>query len=81
MAKEKNPDQTGQTAQGPVEKVNPVQVQKFLKGIDYPADKNHLMDHAKNHGADDRVMNMLGRIPSRTYNGPNAISKAIGEQE
>ena len=72
--------QSGQSA-GDMGKVNPVQVQKFLKDVNYPVNKQELMGHAKDHGADDRVMNFLERIPERQYNGPNAVSQEIGRQE
>lgn len=61
--------------------VNPIQVQKFLKGMDYPVEKNEVLRHAKDNGADKLVMDTLDRIPDRTYHGPNAISKAIGAEE
>lgn len=61
--------------------VNPIQVQKFLKGLDYPADKKAVLDKARSEGADDNVLDTLGRIPDRRYDGPNAISKEIGASE
>lgn len=33
-------------------KVNPIQLQKHLKGVDYPATKEDLLQHAKDQGAD-----------------------------
>lgn len=60
--------------------VNPIQVQKFLKGIDYPADKKAVLDTARKQGADDSVLETLGRIADRSYDGPNAVSKEIGAQ-
>jgi hypothetical protein len=60
-------------------KVNPVQAQKFLKGIDYPASNEDLVKHAERQGADENVLDVLWRIPDREYDGPNAVSKAISE--
>lgn len=34
-------------------KVNPVQIQKDLKGIDYPVSKQDLIKHAQQQGADE----------------------------
>ena len=34
--------------------VNPIQVQKFLCGMHYPAKKDELVKHAKTKGADDK---------------------------
>lgn len=58
--------------------VNPIQIQKFLK-LDYPADKQTLIDTARSAGADENVISMLEKIPDRVYNGPNAVSEEIGK--
>lgn len=59
----------------------PISVQKYLKGIDYPATKEDLLSHAKKQGADKNVMDLLGQIADEEYDGPTAVSKAVGEQE
>jgi hypothetical protein len=58
--------------------VNPVQVQKFLGGIDYPATKDQILETARRRGADDNVMQALQQLPKREYNGPNAVSEELG---
>jgi hypothetical protein len=58
--------------------VNPIQVQKFLGGIDYPIGKQELVEHAKNNGADDDVMSTLEQLPFDEFNSPNDVSEAIG---
>ncbi len=62
-------------------KVNPVQVQKFLGGMDYPAGKEDLVEHAEQQDADEEVLDVLRRIPEREYDGPNAVSHEIGKIE
>lgn len=59
--------------------VNPVQVQKFLSGIDYPADKQTLINTAREQGADDNVMNTLRNLPDREYDAPTAVTREIGK--
>lgn len=59
-------------------KTNPIQVQKFLSGMDYPANKEELMDHAKSRGADENIMHTLGQLPDEDYETPADVSKAIG---
>ncbi len=63
------------------DKVNPIQVQKFLKGINYPVTKQDLLKTAKSNGADDRVMKLLEKLPSQEYDAPTAVTKAIGKIE
>jgi hypothetical protein len=59
--------------------VNPIQLQKYLGGIDYPARKQELLDRAKKSGADKNVMNTLKSLPRDKFNSPNDISEAIGD--
>ncbi|HEY9665565.1 MAG TPA: DUF2795 domain-containing protein [Coleofasciculaceae cyanobacterium] len=61
--------------------VNPVQIQKFLKGVDYPASKQDLIEHAKEQGADENVCSTLERMPDEQYETPADVSKAIGNIE
>ena len=63
-------------------KVNPIQLQKFLKGMDYPASKEDLIAHAKQHGADENVCSTLEQLPNdKEFETPAAVSKAVGEVE
>lgn len=62
-------------------KVNPIQVQKFLSGIDYPVDKNTLLNHAKQAGADDNVQQALQQMTAQKFNSPNDVSEALGKIE
>lgn len=59
-------------------KVNPVQVQKFLKGMDYPANKQEVLHHAKQQGADENVCSTLEQLPDEDFETPADVSKAIG---
>lgn len=56
---------------------NPIQVQKFLGGIDYPASKEDIVRTAKESGADENVLDALEGIPDREYDGPTAVSEAV----
>lgn len=60
--------------------VNPIQVQKFLKGVDYPASKQDLIDNAKNLGADENVCSSLEQLPDEDFQTPADVSQAIGKQ-
>ncbi|MFB0836844.1 DUF2795 domain-containing protein [Arthrobacter sp. E44] len=58
---------------------NPIQIQKFLGGIDYPAKREDLLSRAKEAGADDNVMKALEALPDREYDSPTAVSSAISD--
>jgi hypothetical protein len=62
-------------------KVNPVQVQKYLKGLDYPAKKEHLVRTAEEHDADDDVLSVLKTLPDKEYGTPADVSREIGKIE
>lgn len=62
-----------------MEAVNPIQVQKFLAGMHYPASKDEIVDHAKSHGADDNVMQTLQQLPDEGFETPADVSQAIGQ--
>lgn len=51
-------------------RVNPIQIQKYLTGVNYPASKQDLLKHAKDQGADDNVQQMLQQIPDQQYQTP-----------
>jgi hypothetical protein len=59
--------------------VNPIQIQRSLRGVDYPARKEDLVRHAERHGGDDQALEALRRIPDRQYDGPNAVSAAVAD--
>jgi hypothetical protein len=58
---------------------NPVfiEAQKFLSGLDYPADRDEIVAYARSQGADDDIVHALEGIPDREYNGPNAVSEEL----
>lgn len=62
-------------------KVNPIQLQKHLKGVDYPASKQDLITHAKEQGADEEAISALEQMPDEQYETPTDVSKAIGDTE
>jgi hypothetical protein len=61
------------------DKPTPIQIQKFLGGIDYPADKATCVKTAKENGADEDVMSMLNQLGEQHYNSPNDVSEEIGK--
>ncbi|WGV24668.1 DUF2795 domain-containing protein [Halotia branconii] len=63
-------------------KANPVEIQKHLKGVDYPADRKELIKHAKKQGADQKVISLLEQLPEdEKYKNPADLNKALGHIE
>jgi hypothetical protein len=56
---------------------SPIDIQKSLSGMDYPAHKNEIIDRAKDNGADKDVLDALQKLPDREYDGPSGVQKAV----
>lgn len=61
--------------------VSPIEIQKHLKGMDYPAQKQDLVDHAEQHGANEEIRSLLEQLPEQEYETPADVNKAIGKLE
>lgn len=61
--------------------LNPIQVQKYLSGMDYPAKKQDILNKAKQEGADESIMGELEKLPDQDYRSPNDVSQALGKME
>jgi hypothetical protein len=57
--------------------ISPIDVQKALKGMDYPATKDQIVRHAEENGADKEVLDALRKIPDREYEGPSGVSAEV----
>ncbi len=61
--------------------VSPAIVEKYLAGMHYPAEKKKLVDNAQNRKAPNDVMDLINKLPEKTYNSPIDITKEIGKIE
>ncbi len=53
---------------------------KHLQGIDFPASKQNLIDHARKKGVDESVMNMLNEMTDHEYGSMKDVMKEYGKQ-
>ncbi|RJQ76080.1 MAG: DUF2795 domain-containing protein [Desulfobacteraceae bacterium] len=58
---------------------SPANVARFLKGIDFPAKKKDLINHAKHNDADQRVIETLNRMPDQEYGNMADVMKGYGQ--
>ena len=56
-------------------------MEKYLAGMHYPADKKNLVNNAENKDAPEDVMDLINKLPEKTYNSPIDITKEIGKIE
>ena len=56
------------------------EVQKALKGFDYPGSKQDLASHAEKNGADSALVETLRGLDKDSFDGPNAVMSALGDE-
>jgi len=57
---------------------NPIEVQKALKGADYPTDRESLVSLAEENGAGGDVLEALRGLPDSEFSGPDDVMEALG---
>ncbi|MDX1635237.1 MAG: DUF2795 domain-containing protein [Marinobacter sp.] len=50
-----------------------------VAGLEFPASRDELVEQARAHGADPRIIDTLENIPERTYFSSEEVLKDIGE--
>lgn len=56
---------------------NAIEVQKYLSGVDYPASRDALVQHARQADAPQEVVDLLEGIDDREYEGPSGVSAQL----
>jgi hypothetical protein len=56
---------------------SPIAVQKFLKGAEYPADRDDLLAVAEGNEAPEEVIEALEALDETTFDGPDEVSEAL----
>jgi hypothetical protein len=59
------------------DKPTPIELQKYLKGVQYPASKSSLIDAATSNGATDDLLGALESVSQDDFDGPTDVSSAI----
>jgi hypothetical protein len=65
----------------PEEEMNldPIDVQRNLKGMSYPAGRDDLAATAERNGADDDLIQALRALPDSEYDGPDDVMERLGQ--
>ena len=58
--------------------VDPIEVQKHLKGVDYPASRDDLVAAAQSNGASGDIVSALENIGRDSFDGPDDVMEALG---
>lgn len=57
------------------------EVQKCLKGFDYPGSPGQLARHAEDRAAGDDLVGALCRLRKDSFDGPNAVMHSLSEAD
>ncbi|WP_236614277.1 DUF2795 domain-containing protein [Stutzerimonas azotifigens] len=58
---------------------SPSNIAHHLKGIDFPASKDDLIQQAKNNGADSEVLESIKNMPDDEYTDMAGIMQGYGD--
>lgn len=58
-------------------KTNPIEMQKHLKGANYPATKDDLVSTAEGNDAPGEVVEQLRAISGNEFSGPDQVMAAL----
>ena len=78
VERNRQPSSSRPTPQRAATPVNPIEVQRFLEGVDYPVRKGDLIRAAQQKGATEQVRSALARIRDEKFDSPADVSEAIG---
>jgi len=60
---------------------SPVDVARYLSGIDFPVTRDELIRHAQRQDADEGVLELLGHLPNRDYGSMADVMKGVGQAQ
>lgn len=60
-------------------KITPIDLQRYLGGVSYPANKEELARQAKEKGAGPDILGLINKLPDREYKSPADISYTVGK--
>lgn len=76
-----NEQKASEDSRGNPEKANPTEIERYIHGASFPADKNRLLQQARINQAPQDVINVLNKFEEKQYKSPIDISKELGRVE
>jgi hypothetical protein len=61
--------------------INPVAAERYLKGLNFPANKKNLIDRAKINQAPQEIIRLLKQVADKNYTSPIEITKEMSKIE
>lgn len=60
---------------------SPANISHHLKGIDFPANKQDLIQQAEKNGAKDDILDVIDNMPDNKFENMADVMKAYGEAQ
>ncbi len=57
--------------------VDPIELQRYLKGAQYPATKDELLELADENDAPEEIVDAIRDVAEETFDGPDEVVEAI----
>jgi hypothetical protein len=57
--------------------INPIEVQRHLGGVDYPATKDEIVATASDNGASSDIIDALEAMDEEEFDDPSAVQAAL----
>lgn len=57
---------------------SPIEVTRYLDGVDFPADRQALLRHARRQKAGEEILQLLDQMPNRDYGSMADVMKGVG---
>jgi hypothetical protein len=61
--------------------VSVAEITKSLKGINFPVGKDDLIQHARDNGADEEIIEMIEEMPDDEYGSMSDVMSAFGDMQ
>lgn len=58
---------------------NPAKIEESIRGVDFPASKEDLLNRARENNAAQEELDALERLPEREYTRPTDVTQALGK--
>ena len=59
--------------------ISAAEIEKFIGGMDFPAEKQDLVEHAKGKGAHQEVLDFMNQFPDKEYGNAVDVSRGVSQ--
>lgn len=59
--------------------VSAAEIEKYIKGISFPCDKDNLIAQALDNDAPEEVLRMMEEFPEQEYGSPVEVARCVGQ--